>query len=296
MWELSITTGPAADRFGSEGAARALREAGFEAVDYLGTHRQYQPFAGLYTQPDDRFFAYFENERRIYEAAGLRIGQIHCPYNPPPDHVTEEELQFFTAAIKRAIRAAAVLGAPVAVVHPVIPVGWDRDPQISYTLTDRLCEEYAALGQQVGVQVALENMPGGDTWVPYSCAEHFLRLFEKLDTPYLVACLDSGHANWALPTGELPAMARALGRHLRCVHLHDNGGTWDNHFLPFGGTIPWDELCRALGEIGYTGTVNLETGAMKLMSDGLFCQGLAFQQAIAAELRDNIRAAYRAAD
>ena len=35
---------------------------------------------------------------------------------------------------------------------------------------------------------------------------------------------------------------------------------------------------------------------MKLMSDGLFCQGLAFQRAIAAELRDNIRAAYRAAD
>ena len=290
MWEVSVTTGPATGRFGSRGAARALADAGFEGVDYQGACSSYRPFEGLYTQPDAAFFGFFEAERQIYADAGLRIVQMHCPYNPPPDRVSEEELVFFVAAVKRAIRAAAVLGAPVAVVHPVIPPDWQQDTQKPYQITDRLCQEYLELGQQVGVQVALENMPGGDTTVPYSCAEQFERLFAKL--PGLTACLDTGHANWALPTGQLPAMARALGPRLRCLHLHDNGGTWDNHFLPFGGTVDWLALCQALEESGYTGPVSLETCAMKQMSDALFCQCLTLQKSIAAELREHIRNAY----
>lgn len=293
MNELSITTTLAVHRFGSEGGARALKEAGFEAADYIGAHVGYHHFSGLYTSSDKEFFGYFEGERAAFEKAGLPIGQIHCPFNPPPDRTTPEEQEFFIASVKRAIRAAAVLGAPAAVVHPIIPVGWDQDASISYDLTDRLCEEYARLGEEVGVRIALENMPGSDTKVPYSCAEHFLRLFEKLDTPWLTVCLDTGHANWALPKGEVPNMARALGKHLQVLHLHDNGGTWDNHFTPFGGTVTWNDLCAALAEIDYTGTINLETGcaSMMEMSDELFLKWLDYQHAVAAELRSKINAA-----
>ena len=289
--KTSICSAAGTARWGTEQGFAELKNAGFEAVDYGGACGTYKHFSGLYTLPDAEFYHHFEQERRVIEAAGLEIGQIHCPYNSPPDRVTEQELEFFIAAVKRAIRAAAVLGAPLAVVHPVIPVGWDRDSSISYALTDRLCEEYAEIGQRVGVRVALENMPGDDTTVPYSCAEHFLRLFEKLDTPWLVACLDSGHANWALPAGTLPEMIRALGGHIHCVHLHDNGGTWDNHFFPYGGTLDWDAVCIALGQSGYTGNVNLETHMLKQAGNEVYRQSLRLQCAIAAELRDKIEAA-----
>lgn len=288
MWELCITSGPAAARFGSAGGARALAATGFEAVDYQGACSAYQGTAALYRQPEAAFFAHFRQERGVYEAAGLQIAQMHCPYNPPPDAIDESEIPFFAACVKKAIRAAAVLGAPVAVVHPFIPPDWQQHPQRALDLTERLCAEYLAVGEEVGVQVALENMPGGDTTVPYSSAPPFLRLFERL--PGLVACLDTGHANWALPNGQLPDMARALGGKLRCLHLHDNGGTWDNHFFPFGGTVDWQALCRALG--GYTGPISLETCALTQASDAVFCQGLAFQRAIAEQLRQMIRAAH----
>lgn len=294
MLELSIETGAVVRRCGTQVGAQLLKKAGFEAVDYGRTHSAYKHFEGLYTAPDAEFFGAFEADRRIFEDAGLKIGQIHCPFNAPPDNVTPEEMQQFVKGVKRAIRAAAVLGAPVAVMHPVIPVGWNENEENyrnSFAVTDRLCAEYTELGEELGVVIALENMPGDDTTVPYSCAEQFLKLLDKINSPYFKVCLDTGHANWALPTGELPAMARALAPHICALHLHDNGGTWDNHFLPYGGTIDWDALCKALGEGGYTGTVNLETCGMRQMGDGLFEQYMSFQCGIVAELRDKILAA-----
>ncbi len=288
MLKISITSGPATARWGSQRAAQAIAAAGFDAVDYQGACSSYKHFAGLYTAPDAEFYAHFEAERRIYQDAGLAIAQMHCPYNPPPDRVTEQELEFFVASVKRAIRAAAVLGAPCAVVHPVIPTDWQTNQQKSYDITDRLCSEYAELGEKYGVTVALENMPGGDTTVPYSAPEQFLKLLDKLKSPRFGICLDTGHANWALPDGQLPAMVRALAGHIVCMHMHDNGGTWDNHFFPFGGSTPWNELCAALGQTGYTGAVNLETCHLKQTSDALFTAALGFQCAIAAELRDKI--------
>lgn len=294
MLKISIEDGYTVKRCGTKKAAQLLKQAGFDAVDYGRTCSAYRHFEGLYTAPDAEFFAAFEEDRRIYEDAGLIIGQIHCPFNAPPDNVTPEEMECFVMGVKRSIRAAAVLGAPIAVLHPVIPVGWNENEETyrkSFAVTDRLCAEYVELGEKLGVTVALENMPGGDTTVPYSCAEQFLRLLEKLKSPRFRVCLDTGHANWALPAGELPAMARALAPYICAVHLHDNGGTWDNHFIPYGGTIDWDALCKALGEGGYTGTVNLETCSMRQMGDDLFAQYLAFQRAIAEELRQKIEAA-----
>lgn len=294
MLELSVSDGYVVSRHGTEKAVQLLKRVGFEAVDYGRTCSEYKHFEGLYTEPDAAFYSVFEKDRRVYEDAGLKIGQIHCPFNAPPDRVTPEEMERFVAGVKRSVRAAALLGAPIAVVHPVIPFGWNEKEEIynsSYEITDRLCAEYTELGEKLGVVIALENMPGGDTTVPYSCAEQFLKLLDKLKSPYFKVCLDTGHANWALPAGELPAMARALAPHLCALHLHDNGGTWDNHFLPYGGSIDWDALCKALGEGGYTGGVNLETCSMRQMGDDLFEIYMSFQCGIAAELRDKILAA-----
>ncbi len=294
MLKLSISDGYAVRRYGTQQAVRVLKEAGFEAVDYDRTCSAYKHFEGLYAAPDAEFFGAFEADRRIYEDVGLTIGQIHCPFNSPPDRVTEEEMAWFVQGVKRSIRAAAVLGAPIAVLHPVIPVGWNESLENyrnAFAITDRLCAEYVELGEKLGVVIALENMPGGDTTVPYSCAEQFLKLLEKLKSPCFKVCLDTGHANWALPKDELPAMVRAIAPHICTVHLHDNGGTWDNHFLPYGGTIDWDAVCRELGAGGYEGNVNLETCSMTQMGEALFRQYLSFQSAIAGELREKILAA-----
>ncbi|GEM_PF-5174682 len=291
--KLSIESGSIMDRYGTEEGARLIKAAGFEAVDYTGANSTFCYDGGVFALPEKEFLDYFEKEGRKIEATGLELGQMHCPANSPPDRITPEQLTYFTAAVKRSLRAAAVMGIPIAVVHPVIPVGWQENAQISYDITDRLCFEYAELAEQLGITVALENMPGDDTNVPYSYDAQFLNLLQKLKSPSFGICLDTGHANWALPKGKLPDMARTLVPHLACVHLHDNGGTWDNHFTPFGGTIDWNALCVALGEGGYSGNINLEVHPAHGASDGLFFKTLEYQCAVAAELRDKIIAAQK---
>lgn len=48
------------------------------------------------------------------------------------------------------------------------------------------------------------------------------------------------------------------------LHLHDNYGTRDDHSMPYFGTIDWDEIMRALRDIGYEGTFNYEVAATHL--------------------------------
>lgn len=291
MMDVSISTVAAVRRYGAAEAARRIRAAGFEAVDYAA-HDLYKADKGLFTLPDKEFYAFFEAERRVFEDAGLAFGQVHCCFNPPPDRIPASEKPFFFASVKRSIRATAVLGAPVAVIHPFIDgETWYENPQLSLDITERVCAEYIEVADQVGVKVALENLPPAPK-VPYSVPEHYVRLFEKLDSPTLGACLDTGHANWsnAGPVS-VPDIARTLGKRLYCLHMQDNVGTWDNHSIPFEGTVAWNELCRALAEIGYTGSINLETGLFRDMSDALFDKALAYQCEVARELRDKLQAA-----
>ena len=48
------------------------------------------------------------------------------------------------------------------------------------------------------------------------------------------------------------------------LHLHDNYGTRDDHSMPYFGTIDWEEIMRALRDIGYEGTFNYEVAATHL--------------------------------
>jgi sugar phosphate isomerase/epimerase len=47
--------------------------------------------------------------------------------------------------------------------------------------------------------------------------------------------------------------------YLSTLHVHDNNGRGDNHWLPGRGVIDWSDFSKALGEIGFEGTVSLET-------------------------------------
>ena len=77
-----------------------------------------------------------------------------------------------------------------------------------------------------------------------------------MNSPFLVACLDTGHANCAgIAAGKF---ARILGDRLKVLHIHDNMAKSDAHALPFTGTIDWKDFGAALKEIGYSGALSLE--------------------------------------
>ena len=53
-------------------------------------------------------------------------------------------------------------------------------------------------------------------------------------------------------------MIRALGSRLQALHLHDNDLHGDSHQIPFSMSIDFDQVVKALKEIGYSGYFTLE--------------------------------------
>jgi sugar phosphate isomerase/epimerase len=142
---------------------------------------------------------------------------------------------------RRQIAAAAELGARVYVLHPDLQrksKGWDR--RVVKALESSF-EELAALQEEYGVTIAVENLP----FVRHT---HF-RAPGDLDLRGLGLSLDVGHA---AVTGTLAGWLADGTYELKHVHLHDNEGHvgGDQH-LPLGrGVIdaaPVMELARAAG-------------------------------------------------
>jgi sugar phosphate isomerase/epimerase len=142
---------------------------------------------------------------------------------------------------RRQLDVAAALGARVYVVHPDLQRkyrGWDQ--RVVNTL-EASFEQLAALQEEYGVTIAVENLP----FVRHT---HF-RAPGDLDLRGLGLSLDVGHAAVA---GTLSEWLNDSRYELKHVHLHDNEGHvgGDQH-LPLGrGVIdaaPVMALARAAG-------------------------------------------------
>ena len=54
---------------------------------------------------------------------------------------------------------------------------------------------------------------------------------------------------------DLPAL---YGDRLKAIHLQDNGGSHNQHQLPFDGSIDWLLIMEKLKKTGYNGAITLE--------------------------------------
>jgi sugar phosphate isomerase/epimerase len=178
---------------------------------------------------------------RAIELAGLPFSVhgpfLHFDYGSRSSRRHRAALE----AHRRHLAVAAELGARVYVLHPDLQrKERGRDKKVVSALESSF-EELAALQEESGVTITVENLP----FVRYT---HF-RAPGDLELRGLALTLDVGHA---AVTGTLDEWL-ADGRYdLRHVHLHDNEGQvgGDQH-LPMGrGVIdaaPVLELARAHG-------------------------------------------------
>ena len=151
-------------------------------------------------------------------------------------------------------------------IHPVIFPDWGGNIQRTKETNYRLFSEYCEIAEKKNIFVAVENMPC--VGVPYCDAPKMLELIEKVNSPRLCVCLDTGHAHMSQEPGvTLADMTRDLGKHLKVLHVHDNDKSYDRHLPPFFGTIEWDDFMQALKDIQYQGTFSLEAGARQKLSE-----------------------------
>jgi len=236
---LMISTAPFFRQPVREGL-RAVAEAGFRSVEVMVTH---DPD----TQEPDRLGG-------LAGACGLQVAAVHAPFLIVTRRVwTPDPIE----KIRRAVRLAEGVGAPLVVVHP--PYRW----QVDYRRW--IADELPAFGSDAGVTVAVENMfpirlPG----MPPARFHSERHRDAAQDAPGLV--LDTSHA--AVSGIDIRAALTRGGDRIRHIHLSNNAGKgWDSHLpLGGGGILPIDEFLDDLAH-GFTGTVSLELDLRTWMKD-----------------------------
>ena len=187
--------------------------------------------------------------RRAAEDSGIHCNQSHAPF--PSDSPAVRD------CLKRAIEYTAEAGGGICVIHPLI--GVPTEVNLGFF------GELLPFAKAHGVKIATENMYTWDKAADHSVAdtcgdpERFTGILDAAEDPFLVACLDIGHAEMLGSGTSAPEMIRALGPERLCaLHVHDNDKIHDSHQIPGSMQIDFEAVTAALREIGYRGYLTLE--------------------------------------
>lgn len=111
------------------------------------------------------------------------------------------------------------------------------------------------------IYLCLENLASNPQTIT---AERLRAIMDAVDSPNLAICLDTGHLHLSRGRGDTQQtqrqFIRSAGKDLRALHIANNNGTGDDHLMPYSSRrgVDWQEVVRALREIGYKGLFNLE--------------------------------------
>ncbi len=204
------------------------------------------------------------------------------------------------AAFTEGVRTAAYLGSPNVWVDSYFPPvevvsGTLMTEQIVFGQTPRIripagfswprfWEHYVRVMQRCtqiagehGVQLLVEPRVGELT----SNTEALLRLLDAVGDDNLGVILDTAHQH--AQKEMLPLSVEKLGRHIRYVHVADNDGLVNRHFLPGTGTIDWEEVFLALKRQGFDGYYAVDLEQMPNL-ERCFVQGKQFLETYAQRL------------
>ena len=232
--KLSVELYTLSQRFGDQKAIEIAKNAGFDAIDYsycmLNENEQIL---------GDSYREYAQSLRTKLDECGICCNQAHAPFKIRYENKFDFSDQRYLYLI-RSIESAAILGAKTIVVHALdVPKGVDfEDFNVQYYRgLIPYCEKF-------GIRVAVENLFHhdrkrkciiGNVGTP----EELTRMVEKINSPWVVACVDIGHASL---TGYEPEefIERMNPNILKCLHVQDTDYLEDRHILPYTGDINWD--------------------------------------------------------
>ncbi len=180
---------------------------------------------------------------------GMKMSQGHlllrvrlCDESQPAVEILKKWLDLFLAiGIKSAVLHCDSMYEHTDISEEEIH---ERNAVVLKQLTDYL--------KGTDLTICLENLSRA-----HGSVEQLLWYIDKIGSDNLGICLDTGHLN--LCDGDQAGFIKKAGKHLKALHIAQNEGERDQHMMPFGkGTIDFEEVVRALKEIGYQGLFNLE--------------------------------------
>ncbi len=287
---LSTQTEDLLKMFGFEKAVTILKNAGYDAYDMS----LFQMFTDAENCPlnKENYRERAKEMRSFADSIGLPCNQAHAPFHTSAG---DEKDEWRFESIVRSMEIAAILGAKCIVVHPKQHLDYMSKKQELWDMNIAFYNRLIPYCEQFGIKVALENM-----WHYNHKSEHiadsvcsrpeeFLAYLETLNSPWLVACLDIGHA--ALTDEDIPTFIRTLGKkHLQALHVHDVDFKKDRHTLPYTMDIEWAPVLDALAEIGYEGDLTFEADVfIRKLPQPLVETGVKFMADVGRYMVDTVK-------
>lgn len=281
--KISTEIESAAHIVGEEKALQYLGKAGFDAWDFsMFSMWKFDWAAGTYAKTShplssDQYLSFAKKLKRIGLDYGMVCNQSHAPF---PSTCAENY-----PYLQRAIECTAEAGGEICVIHP----NNDKSAQENAEMYEKLLP----FAKACGVKIAAENMFNWDREKGESCfaacatAESFVQHLDAVNDPFLVACLDIGHAEMRGSGSGAADMIHALKDRLQALHVHDNDRWRDLHQIPFSQQIDFASVVQALKDIGYRGYVTLEASEyLKDYSEENIFEGIQNLAASAKRLAD----------
>lgn len=265
MKKISLSSHTLQFRFGDKGALKLLKDSGFDAVDLNLEEYGKGVLPNVYDMPHDEFVAYFKDVKNFADKIGIEIAQTHslCTACRPDEEYNKKALSL----VIKHLEATSILGCKYCVIHSANTsyFGYHLSDDEMHKINQEMYNRFIPYAEKFGVCITLESfgaaVVNGVRGVNrFAYPEKMLREYESLNTEYKAFCMDTGHTNEVVHKGLMtaPEFIRFFGNRIKVLHLHDNGGFYDQHLIPKAGNIDWPEVFKALDDIGYDGVYNFE--------------------------------------
>lgn len=252
--KTSTEINSAANIVGEEKAIELIAKAGFDAWDFSMFKMCKYSWSEKRLLDNDHplagkdYLSFARKLKRIGLDNGIVCNQSHAPFP-----TSSGEIRSY---MKRAIECTAEAGGEICIIHP----DNDKSPEKNA----EMYHELLPFAKEHNVKIATENMwnwnneKDESSFAACATSESFCKHIDVVNDPFLVACLDIGHAEMRGSGNGAQQMIRELGHRLQALHIHDNDRWHDSHQIPFSMKIDFEQVISALKDIGYTGYFTLE--------------------------------------
>jgi sugar phosphate isomerase/epimerase len=266
---VSLSTDTLQRILGDKSAIEYAKSIGCDAIDFNLCDMDFKAPESIYSKGDNEVIKYYTGIGEYAKKLGIIIHQTHgrivgFTHDDKANEITLENARLDCLA-------SSALGAKICVMHTAsnIRIGKDAPAELMDSINDKMFFSIIPSAKKYGIILATETFgdaPAFGTCNYFGYMDKFIQAYDRVasvgdNENYFKVCMDTGHTNKAARfEGNPPPeeAIRMLGKRIACLHLNDNNGLTDQHKIPYSACIDFDAVFRALRDIGYEGTYNME--------------------------------------
>ena len=214
----------------------------FDAIE-LGT-------AGPWNREEEKAsFPYVKDFVKIVKDNGILFHSAHLPFSLPWWHYASADEEVRKTAVETFKRTVDLFGEDLPNLFVIHPDGKPFNEEIRPFLFEQLTKSMLEICDYSPRTVCVENMVGERLLNNVAEAK---RLLEAV--PKLCMTIDVNHSILQKPEDYI----LQVGDRVKHLHISDNDGTGEKHWLPGQGVIDFNAILTNLEKLGYDGTFNYE--------------------------------------